>query len=323
MVWLLQPVTDRFTPSVVEDAEIMLTFFSTAKPFQGHNGMIQRNALKSWKLLHPDVEVILFGNETGVAEVCAELGLRQEPHVERHQSGMKYLDYMFKEAQRLARHAVVCYSNCDIVLLPDFAEALVRALSWRDRFLLVARRWDTDVTSPIEFGGGWARDLRRIALTHGRRQIPDLIDFFVFPRGFYDDVPPVLLGRSYWDHWLIWRALQGRLPVIDASWFIVPVHQNHTYSYHPKGKQGTNEDSLAQRNISVCGGRKHLRSMIFATHCVTSGGRIVWTPLRWVLWGLYSMRNKQGFLENTLWLRKKLGLRRETLKRFLVNKTVK
>jgi hypothetical protein len=31
----------------------MLTFFTTAKPFRGHHGIIQRNALKSWTLLHP------------------------------------------------------------------------------------------------------------------------------------------------------------------------------------------------------------------------------------------------------------------------------
>jgi hypothetical protein len=32
----------------------MLTlFFTTAKPFVGHSGVIQRNALKSWKLWHP------------------------------------------------------------------------------------------------------------------------------------------------------------------------------------------------------------------------------------------------------------------------------
>lgn len=36
-------------------------FFTTAKPFVGHNGVIQRNALRSWTLLHPGVEVILFG----------------------------------------------------------------------------------------------------------------------------------------------------------------------------------------------------------------------------------------------------------------------
>ena len=41
----------------------MITIFSTPKPFRGHIGVIQRNALKSWTLLHPDVEMILFGDE--------------------------------------------------------------------------------------------------------------------------------------------------------------------------------------------------------------------------------------------------------------------
>jgi hypothetical protein len=44
----------------------MLTLFTTAKPFEGHSGVIQRNALKSWKRLHPDVEVILFGDDAGL-----------------------------------------------------------------------------------------------------------------------------------------------------------------------------------------------------------------------------------------------------------------
>src|SRR6266851_4096290 len=105
----------------------MITFFTTAKPFNGHNGVIQRNALTSWKLLHPDVEVILFGDEEGAAEVCAELELRHEPHVERHESGFKYIDRIFDEAQKLARYDIVCYVNCDIILTSDFLEAAQRA----------------------------------------------------------------------------------------------------------------------------------------------------------------------------------------------------
>jgi len=46
----------------------VLTFFTTAKPFLGHAKIIQRNALKSWTLVHPDVEVIVFGDEHGSAE---------------------------------------------------------------------------------------------------------------------------------------------------------------------------------------------------------------------------------------------------------------
>ena len=98
----------------------MLTLFGTPKPFRGHIGVIQRNALQSWKLLNPDVEIILFGDDEGTAEVCAELGLRHEPHVERHESGMKYLSYMFERTQSIARHDYLCYSNCDIVLMSDF-----------------------------------------------------------------------------------------------------------------------------------------------------------------------------------------------------------
>ena len=64
----------------------MLTLFSTPKPFRGHIGVIQRNALKSWTLLHPDVEIILFGDDEGTADICRELGLQHEPHVERSAS---------------------------------------------------------------------------------------------------------------------------------------------------------------------------------------------------------------------------------------------
>ena len=34
----------------------MLTLVSTAKPFRGHFGLIQRNAIRSWAMLHPKPE---------------------------------------------------------------------------------------------------------------------------------------------------------------------------------------------------------------------------------------------------------------------------
>src|SRR5215831_1772529 len=129
----------------------MLTLFTTAKPFVGHSAVIQCNALQSWKLLHPDVEVILFGDDEGAAAVSAELGLRHEPHVEHHEGKWKCLNYMFEKAQETARHNYLCYSNCDIILMEDFRVVLEKAIAWRDRFLAVGRRWDTDVNQPIDF----------------------------------------------------------------------------------------------------------------------------------------------------------------------------
>lgn len=50
----------------------MITIFTTAKPFRGHDGVIQRNALESWEFLDPNVQVILFGDDEGTDEKCAK-----------------------------------------------------------------------------------------------------------------------------------------------------------------------------------------------------------------------------------------------------------
>jgi hypothetical protein len=294
----------------------MLTLFTTGKPFHGHSGVIQRNALKSWTLLHPDVEVILFGDEEGVGEVCAEYGLRHEPHVERHESGMKYLDYMFGRAQQIARHEYLCYANCDIVLMKDFREAFERTLAWRRRFLLVGQRWDTDVTQPIEFADeDWEERLREFAQMKGQRQHTDFADFFVFSKGLYDQVPPLVVGRSAWDAWLIWKGLSEGAAVVDCSRFVVAVHQNHGYGYHPQGKQGTNDDALALRNRELSGNGRHLRTIMDATHRLTKHGSIRWSPVRRYLPKTAMEKFWQALLVRTFPLRAWLGLRKETLGR--------
>ena len=255
----------------------MITFFTTAKPFLGHSGIIQRNALQSWKRLDPEGEVILFGDEEGVAEVCAEFGLRHEPHVERHESGFKYLNYMFARAQEIARHNCLCYSNCDIVFGPDFRQAVRMTVEWSvgNKFLLIGQRWDTDVTESIDFvAPDWACKLREFARAKGVLQNRQFIDYFAFPRGLYDEVPPLVVGRSYWDWWLVWKALSENAAVIDSTRFALAVHQNHGYGYHPGGKRGTTRDALARRNIEVAGGRKHLRFTIDSSHRINQSGEI-------------------------------------------------
>src|ERR1700686_122953 len=103
----------------------MLMIFATPKPFEGHIDVIQRNAIESWTLLHPDCEVILFGDEPGTAEISRELGIRHIPDVRRSEFGTKRLDYMFARAQESARNDLLCYSNCDIILTQSFRDAVV------------------------------------------------------------------------------------------------------------------------------------------------------------------------------------------------------
>lgn len=252
----------------------MLTFFTTAKPFDGHNGIIQKNALKSWTVLRPDVEVILFGNEEGAAETARDLGLRHESQVERNEFGTKRLDFMFCRAQAIARYDLICYINCDILLMQDFCAAVDRVRDKHSHFLMVGRRRDTEITAPLSFGNrDWESLLRRRALRKGHQRGPEWVDYFVFSRGLYGErVPPFVVGRVFWDNWLVWKALASGHPVIDASACIVAVHQNHNYCYHSQGKKGVFDGAEAGRNYELAGGWKHLRTIADAAEVLHEEG---------------------------------------------------
>ena len=247
----------------------MITVFSTPKPFRGHSGMIQRNALESWKRLHPDVEVILFGDEEGAAEVCRELGLRHEAEMERSRLGAPRADFLFRRAQEIARHDLLCYSNCDIILTQDFRQALERLLPWRNSFLMVGCRCDTDITEPLDFSDpAWETRILARAHTEGFQRFYFNIDYFAFKRGLYREMPGLTVGRACWDHWMVWNALAQHAPVVDATQVVCAVHQNHDYSSHPQGMLGTWHDEDAQRNRELSGrphahhSRRHL-----SPHC--------------------------------------------------------
>ncbi len=262
----------------------MLTLFSTCKPFHGHNGVIQRNALKSWRLLHPDIEIILFGDDEGVAEACAEYGLRHEAHVERNEYGTKRLDYIFDSAQKLARYGILCYVNCDIILMRDFCAAVAKVEYAHLQYLMVGRRWDTDIMEPVDFSAeDWQNDVIRKALMANNQQTEWYIDYFAFSRGLYlRKIPPLVIGRVYWDNWLIWCAADLGVPVVDASAVVLAVHQNHDYGYHPQGKLGVWNDEQARRNFQLGGGLDHLSNILDATEVLRPEGLRPNRKLYWI-----------------------------------------
>jgi hypothetical protein len=252
----------------------VLTFFTTAKPFRGNINVIQRNALKSWTLLHADIEVIVFGDDDGTTEVAREFGIRHEPDIERTQFGAIRLDSMFQKAQMIARHEVLCYVNCDIILLSDFRVALERVRNKYRPFLMVGRRWDTPITEPIDFSDPrWDEKVGQFAISTNNRRDEWWIDYFAFSRGFYGtDIPPLGVGRGFWDDWLMWRGLQSKYPVVDATSVIVAVHQDHDYSHHPSGTKGVREGEETKQNLLACGGWNHMRTISDATFVLSPAG---------------------------------------------------
>jgi len=293
----------------------MLTIFSTPKPFEGHIGIIQRNAIQSWLRLSSEIQVILIGDEPGAAEVAHQFGILHVKEVERGKGGAKYLSSIFREAERHAHHEIVCYVNCDVMLMSDFLRAAQQVSSWRKNFLMVGRRWDIDITEAGDFASpDWENRLRTDVLARGTRLTQHAIDYFVFPRGMYREIPPLVIGRYWLDHWLLWRARSISVPVVDATANVMAVHQNHDYAYHPQGLHGVWHGQEAQANRQFAGRGRHLFTLDDATHLLTDCGI---EPNR--LYRLAPLRRAFVRLANATWypaleatkpIRHALGLRR-------------
>ena len=69
----------------------MLTVFAVPKPFAGHIGVIQRNAVRSWRALHPECQILLCGDEAGSAEAAFELGVERLLDVDTNDFGTPLL----------------------------------------------------------------------------------------------------------------------------------------------------------------------------------------------------------------------------------------
>ncbi len=244
----------------------LITLFSAPKPFTDpHIAMIQRNAIKSWTLL-PDIEVILLGEETGLAEAAKELGVKHIPNVARNEAGVPLISSMFQLARENSNSDLLCIINTDMILMPDFIEAAKQAIKLKGEFVLLSQRWDYDIAMPLDFADGWESQLRESVRKQNQLHRPAGSDFFLFPKSRYMDVPDFTIGRAGWDNWMIYKARKEGWAVIDCTPSIMIVHQNHDYTHLPNGKPHY-EHPETNENIRLAGGQANIRYTILdSTH---------------------------------------------------------
>jgi hypothetical protein len=249
----------------------LLTLFSAPKPFTNpHIATIQRNAIQSWTLL-PDVEVILLGEEDGLAEAARELGVKHIPHVDCNAGGIPLISSMFKLARENSASDLLCIINADMILMPDFLKSTKQVTGQRSKFVLLSQRWDLDITQPIEFTLGWQDALCKTVHATGSLHRPAGSDFFLFPKNCYQDIPNFTIGRAGWDNWMIYKARREGWAVIDATPSLMIVHQNHDYSHLPGGKSHYDHPETNE-NIRLAGGQANIRYTILdSTHHLVDG----------------------------------------------------
>jgi hypothetical protein len=259
----------------------MLTLFSLPKPFAGPTAIHQENAIESWRRLHPDVELILFGDDAGVAEAARRFGALHVPDVARNDSGTPLLKQLFRQAEQTARHDIVGFVNADIVLVSDTLVALDIVRRHCERFLLVGRRTNLDIDRSIDFSGDWERALRDLAAARGSLHGYQGSDFFIYRRPMFDDMPDFAIGRTSWDNWIMFHARNTGAALVDGTRDLFCAHQNHDYGHIPAGGDAWKGKEAAV-NLALAGGHRRIYTVYDATH-VLAGGRLVSTrhPRYW------------------------------------------
>jgi hypothetical protein len=286
-----------------------LTICAIAKPFRGHFEIIQRNAITSWTKLEPRPEIILFGHEEGAAECARELGLIHIPDVARNRYGTPLLADIIATAERRASHALLAYVNADIILPAEFAAGVERVHRTFSKFLAVGRRTNLEVREPLDFCEGWEEKLRERMRREGHLESHTGIDCFVFPRGTYEEVPPLAIGRVWFDQWCIKYARKKGLPVVDLTDFAPMIHQTHDYSHVAGGKQWVYSGIEADENLVHYGEHPHTYTILNATHLVTQEGRMRRVLLRKEIFAVRTFL-WDIFVHRTQSLRKWLGMSR-------------
>jgi len=291
-------------------SEILL--FTIPKAFRGGTEIRQRNAIKSWKSLG-DVEVLLCGDDPGVAETAKELGCNHVANLRTTDKGTPLLSDAFDAAAEQASNDILCYANADIIFLDELRRALTTLSTEFEHFFAVSQCTDLSIEEKLDFEDAETVDaLRRRVRQEGSIRPVTAMDYFCFTRKVIPDIPDFAVGRAGWDIWMMRNMRKSGVPVIDLTPGVPVVHQRHDYTHLEGEKKESRQGKEAQQNIHLLGGLNpaNVYTISDATHQLKPDATCVYN------WGQYSAGFRRWsrqiwgwFLSLTRPVRHPLGLR--------------
>ncbi|MBQ6517631.1 MAG: hypothetical protein IJI14_02870 [Anaerolineaceae bacterium] len=252
----------------------LITIFITPKAFdREHIALIQRNAIRSWKALGADVDILLIGDDAGVEENAKALGVRHIRDVKRNSSGTPMLDDIFRIARENSDSPLLAYVNADIILKKDFVQTARSVMERETKFLLVGQRWDLDVQVDLEFPDGWEDAFDQDLTVRGRRHPAGGSDYFIYPRDIFTSIPPFAIGRSGWDNWMFYEARLKGWKLINCSKAINIIHQDHDYAHLPNGLPHYRQPESAE-NVKAAGGKRTIFTLLDCNYELDENGNL-------------------------------------------------
>lgn len=229
-----------------------LVLFTSFKPFVGNAAILQACSLANWRTILPMAQIVNFETESANAEDYPAL----VNTIQLHEEGLvPSFGAMVKGLVDHVDADLFLYANGDILFDKTILTAL-RSVP-PHTFLLTGQRIDRD--------------------EQGERRLhrPSGMDYFLFRRGMFANLPSVTMGRAYCDSALVADCLRYRIPVIDASFAVRVEHQYHDYGHIEGGRESVWEGADARQNLKDNDLRPFAPHCIDATQTLLPDGRIV------------------------------------------------
>ena len=115
---------------------------------------------------------------------------------------------------------------------------------------MVGHRWDINLMDIVNFNDQkeseifW-KDAQKKSIKHACTGI----DYFVFRKNSFTNLPDFAIGRPGFDNWILWNARRHFIPLIDVSNEVMALHQNHDYRVYTDPKLFPDPDSLANKKL--------------------------------------------------------------------------
>lgn len=227
------------------------TFYTIALPFVGDDLWVQHNSIQSWLRTGPGVEVLLLGDEPGVAEHAKKFGVRHIPDLDTTEIGDLSVRSAFWLAREHAQGDVLIFMDADVIALPGLLDTLY-GVALGGPFLAVGFRKALTLTGSLDFSPGWDQRLRATFKAHGKRYHKGLVsgtDFYAYLKRqeLAEEMPDFSVGAGHWDGWPMWYALRMGWRLIDITDSVDMIHQNHKH-------RGWRRGQATQRNLDLCDG---------------------------------------------------------------------
>jgi hypothetical protein len=176
------------------------------------------------------------------------MGIKHVTNIKSTLIGVPYFNAIADHAKQYARHDTQIFLNCDILMTDSLLKAVKRVTF--KKYLMIGQR--IDLHEDAEFAPERTDWIDQLNQLEKNKKIslhpPSGKDYFVFPRGLWDGISPLIVGRLWYDDGLLAFCFERSIPIIDATYDIISIHQFHGYNHLPGGVKEYNFGSDVEFN---------------------------------------------------------------------------